>query len=126
MNNLKNGWKSSELWVGLFTVVFTFLCENLGWDIPKEAIIGTIAWAIAYIFARFGLKMRAVKIEADLKRLAVEKQTDLKRLAVEKEIKEDQQKKFEDLVEKYLPNIVKMIKGTQEKPKEVKKENNNA
>ena len=72
MDKIKSGIATSEFWVGLFTIVFTYLVETLGWDVPKEAIIGTIAWAIAYIFARFGLKMRAVKIEADLKRLRLE------------------------------------------------------
>mgnify|MGYP000297654733 CR=1 FL=1 len=58
----KAGIKTSEFWIGLFTVVFTYLVEQLGWDVPKEAIIGTFAWVISYVFTRFGLKMRAKKL----------------------------------------------------------------
>jgi len=60
--NEKSGYLTSEFWAGLFTVVFTYLVEQLGWDVPKEAIIGTFAWLISYVFARFGLKMRAKKV----------------------------------------------------------------
>lgn len=69
MNNLKGGIRTSEFWVGLFTIVFTFLVTELGWEVPKEAIIGTIAWAIAYIFARLGLKIKQQSTELRIKEL---------------------------------------------------------
>lgn len=71
MNGLKGGIKTSEFWVGFFTIVFTYLVTELGWDVPKEAIIGTIAWAIAYIFARFGLKVKQQSTELRIKELKV-------------------------------------------------------
>lgn len=70
MNNLKAGIRTSEFWVGLFTIVFTFLVTELGWEVPKEAIIGTIAWAIAYVFARFGLKIKQQSAELRIKELS--------------------------------------------------------
>jgi uncharacterized oligopeptide transporter (OPT) family protein len=61
MEKIKTGIKTTEFWLALITAIITVLNEQLGLNLPKEAIISIIAMVISYIFGRSIVKKNATK-----------------------------------------------------------------
>lgn len=61
MEKIKTGIKTTEFWLALITAIITVINEQLGLNLPKEAIISIIAMVISYIFGRSIVKKNATK-----------------------------------------------------------------
>ena len=61
MEKIKTGIKTTEFWLALITAIITVLNEQIGLNLPKEAIISIIAMVISYIFGRSIVKKNATK-----------------------------------------------------------------
>lgn len=53
---MKAGIKTSEFWLGLLTIILTYLNSALGWHIPVEVVVSVIGMVTAYIAGRTWLK----------------------------------------------------------------------
>lgn len=58
--NIKPGIQSSEFWLGLASVILTYLNTNLGWNVPVPAIIACLGVVASYILGRSYLKSKSV------------------------------------------------------------------
>ena len=55
---MKEGWKTTEFWMGLFGVIFIFLNEQLGWHFEAQTIISAVTMIVGYIASRTILKVK--------------------------------------------------------------------
>lgn len=60
VNKIKSGVKSTEFWLALIAAIVPVLNQQLGLNLPIEAIIGIAGIAIAYIFGRSMVKKGGV------------------------------------------------------------------
>lgn len=58
---MKNGIKTTEFWLALIATIITFLNEQLGFNLPKEAILTIAGIIISYILSRTVVKVNATK-----------------------------------------------------------------
>ena len=54
---MKTGWKTTEFWLGLVSVVLAYLNQSQGWNIPVAEIIAVAGVVISYIASRTVLKL---------------------------------------------------------------------
>jgi len=59
MDKIKSGIKTSEFWLALVAAVIMVFNEQLGLNLPKEAIMSIMAMVISYIFGRSIIKKNA-------------------------------------------------------------------
>lgn len=55
---MKAGWKTTEFWLGLFFVVFSYLNQQLGLGFDEFSVKSTMSVILGYIASRTFLKMR--------------------------------------------------------------------
>lgn len=55
---MKQGYKTTEFWLGLFGVIFVFLNEQLGWHLESQTIISAVTVIVSYIVSRTVLKSK--------------------------------------------------------------------
>ncbi len=55
---MRPGYKTTEFWLGLVTVILTYLNTKLGLHIPVAEIVALIGMVISYILGRTWLKSR--------------------------------------------------------------------
>ena len=61
MPNIKSGIRSSEFWTGLVAVILVYLNEQLGLNIPVEAIVTIGGLVLVYILSRTAIKIKGAK-----------------------------------------------------------------
>ncbi len=53
---MKEGWKTTEFWIGMFGVILVFLNDQLGLGFETDTIIGAATMVVGYIASRTVLK----------------------------------------------------------------------
>jgi hypothetical protein len=55
---MKEGWKTTEFWIGLFGVMLVFLNDQFGWEFDTNTILAAVTMIVSYIASRTVLKVR--------------------------------------------------------------------
>ncbi|MGR3310673.1 MAG: hypothetical protein ACUZ77_07845 [Candidatus Brocadiales bacterium] len=53
---MKEGWKTTEFWIGMFGVILVFLNDQLGLGFETNTVIGAVTIIVGYIASRTVLK----------------------------------------------------------------------
>lgn len=56
--NANKGFLTSEFYLGLFSVVFTYLNTYFGWHVPPDQILSIAGVVITYIISRTVVKIK--------------------------------------------------------------------
>lgn len=56
---MKEGWKTTEFWIGLFGVIFVFLNEQMDWHLEIQTVISAVTMIVGYITSRTILKFKS-------------------------------------------------------------------
>ena len=59
MQKIKIGLKTTEFWLALIAALITVFNEQLGLNLPEEAILSIASMVISYIFGRSIIKKNA-------------------------------------------------------------------
>ena len=57
--NVKAGWKTSEFWATMITVMIITAAEMSGHSLSEATVAGIVAPVIAFAMSRFGVKKNA-------------------------------------------------------------------
>lgn len=57
----KPGYKTTEFWLGLITVVLTYLNDALGWNVPVTVVVAAVGLVATYTIGRSMVKKEQVK-----------------------------------------------------------------
>jgi len=52
MNDVKQGWKTTEFWGTAVAALVPLLNTALGWNLPVESIVALAGSVAAYVFSR--------------------------------------------------------------------------
>lgn len=55
---MKEGWKTTEFWLGLFGATLVFSNDYFGWRFDTNTIIAAVTMIVSYIASRTVLKVR--------------------------------------------------------------------
>lgn len=55
---MKEGWKTTEFWLGLFGAILIFLNDYFGWKFDTNTIVAEVTMVVGYIASRTVLKAR--------------------------------------------------------------------
>lgn len=55
---MKDGWKTTEFWIGLFGAVLVCLNDQFGWGFDTNTIVAAVTMIVSYIASRTVLKAR--------------------------------------------------------------------